>query len=189
MVPAPELKIVKKALLLQNFLFRFFDMKQTGIKNSTATTVFLFATVLCSHTVAGQRDIASPNNDTAYSYSIFDRLSESPAGKGRVTLGGDNLKALINESKTLKKPAIKGCRIRVFRDNSQTARQKAESIKTAIEKSYPSLPVYISHQSPDFYVEAGDFRTPDDAEKMKRKLVFQYPAATLVNVSINFPPL
>ncbi|MDR2466510.1 MAG: hypothetical protein LBD35_03870 [Prevotellaceae bacterium] len=164
-------------------------MKQTGIKNLTATTVYLLATALCSHPVAGQRDIVSPNNDTAYSYNIFDKLSESSAGKGKVTLGGDNLKALVNETKTVKKPAIKGCRIRVFRDNSQTARQKAESIKAAIEKSYPALPVYISHQSPDFYVEAGDFRTPDDAEKMKRRLVFLYPAATLVNVSINFPPL
>ena len=162
-------------------------MKETRIKNSTVTTVFLFATVLCSHTVAGQRDTALPYNDSAY--NVFDKLSEVSAGKGKVTLGGDNLKALINETKTVRKPTVKGCRIRVFRDNSQTARQKAESIKAAIEKSYPSLPVYISHQSPDFYVEAGDFRTPDDAEKMKRKLVFSYPAATLVNVSINFPPL
>jgi hypothetical protein len=126
--------------------------------------------------------------DTLVLYDIFDKLSETSHGGGKVTLAGDDIKSIINDTKNVKKQ-LKGYRIRIFRDNSQTARQKAENIKANIGKEYPSLPIYITHNSPDFHVEVGDFRNHDEAEKTKRTLINSYPEATLVNVNINFPPL
>ncbi|MDR2382975.1 MAG: SPOR domain-containing protein [Prevotellaceae bacterium] len=125
--------------------------------------------------------------DTIASYDIFDKLSET--AEGRVMLGGDDVKSIVNELKTQKSKTLKGWRIRIFRDSNQAASRRAESIRNDIKKTYPRLPVYVTHNSPNFFVEVGDYRTRDDAEKMRRTLIASFPAASLVSVSINFPPL
>jgi hypothetical protein len=134
-----------------------------------------------------QDSIATNPLDTIASYDIFDKLSETT--KGKVILGGDDVKSIINEVKTQKNKPLKGWRIRIFRDSNQAASRKAESIKSDIERTYPGLPVYVTHNSPNFYVEVGDYRTRDDAERMRRTLIATFPAASPVSVSINFPPL
>jgi hypothetical protein len=126
--------------------------------------------------------------DTIISFDIFERLSVYSQNTGKVTLEGDDIKSIINENKVAKK-TLKGYRIRVFKDNTQTARNKAEDTKNNLEKAYPGLPVYRTHQSPNFQIEAGDFRTRDDAEKMLRILLPTYPLARIIIVPINFPPL
>ncbi|MDR2287184.1 MAG: hypothetical protein LBE04_06885 [Prevotellaceae bacterium] len=125
--------------------------------------------------------------DTIMAYDIFDKLSQT--AKGKVILGGDNVKSIINEMKTQKSEPLKGWRIRVFRDRDQGASRRAEAQKNDIEKKYPGLPVYVTHDSPAFYVDVGDYRTTDEAEKMKRILISSIPEASTVLVSINFPPL
>ncbi|MDR2026830.1 MAG: hypothetical protein LBQ01_04625 [Prevotellaceae bacterium] len=127
--------------------------------------------------------------DSIASYDIFVKLSE--AAEGRVILGGDDIKTVINEVKTQKSKSLKGCRIRIFRDSSQGASRRAESAKSNIEKNYPGLPVYVIHDSPNFYVDVGDYRTKDDAEKMKRTLIAAYPdsGVSIFLTDINFPPL
>jgi hypothetical protein len=125
--------------------------------------------------------------DTIISYDIFDKLSAATGG--RVVLGGDNIKTIINEMKTQKSKPLKGFRVRIFRDNNQTASRRAEATKNDVEKTYPGLPVYITHEAPFFYVDVGDYRTQDDAEKMKRTLIPAFSKAAIISVSINFPPL
>lgn len=119
---------------------------------------------------------------------IFEKIA-TPSNNGKVTLGGDNIKSIIAEVKESKKTPLKGFRIRVFMDNSQNARNKAEGTKNRIKNEYPYLPVYVSHISPNFYVDVGDFRTRDDAEKMKNTLKASYPALRIVPTNIKLPPL
>jgi hypothetical protein len=131
--------------------------------------------------------IPSNTLDTIVSYDIFDKLSES--GEGRATLGGDDVRSIISEMKLQKNKSLKGWRIRIFRDRDQAASRRAENIKNNIVKTYPGLPAYVTHNSPIFYVDVGDYRTQDEAEKMRRKLTASFPVASLVSVYINFPPL
>ncbi|MDR1130004.1 MAG: hypothetical protein LBK96_03370 [Prevotellaceae bacterium] len=159
-------------------------------KKKNLSTVILLIGIMLS--VSGkaqsvQDSIITNPLDTIASYDIFDKLSET--GGGRVILGGDDVKSIVNEIKTQKSKPLKGYRIRIFRDSKQAASRKAESIKGEIEKTYSGLPVYVRHDSPTFYVEVGDYRTQEDAEKMKRTLISAFPEARLVSVSINFPPL
>jgi hypothetical protein len=158
-------------------------------KNLLSTLILLIGIML---SVSGQaqdvRDSTVFNPlDTIASYDIFDKLSKS--AEGRVTLGGDDVKSIIDELKTQKSKTLKGYRIRIFRDSNQAASRRAESLKSDIEKTYPGLPVYVTHNSPNFYVEVGDYRTRDEAEKMRRTLIASFPGASLISVSINFPPL
>lgn len=127
------------------------------------------------------------SQDSITSFNIFEKLASS--GEGKVILGGDNVVSVIEETKAMKKTPLKGWRIRIFRDSSQGARNKAERTVSYIKENYPELPAYITHSSPYFYVEVGDYRTRDDAEKMKRTLSASYPVSSLINVSIKLPPL
>jgi hypothetical protein len=159
-------------------------------KKNLLSTLVLLMGIMLSVSVQAQSvgdSIMSNPLDTIASYDIFDKLSETNTGK--VILGGDDVKSIINELKTQKSKTLKGCRIRIFRDSNQAASRRAEGIKNDIEKTYPGLPVYVTHNSPYFYVEVGDYRTKDEAEKMLRTLIVSFPVASLVSVSINFPPL
>jgi hypothetical protein len=125
--------------------------------------------------------------DTIAAYDIFDKLSQS--NEGKVILGGDDVKAVIDAMKTRKGKPLTGYRIRIFRDSKQGASHIAAKYKSDIETTYPGLPVYVTHDSPRFYVEVGDYRTKDEAEKMRRILIATFSGASLVPVPINFPPL
>jgi hypothetical protein len=178
-------EIQKKYLILRrNIVYIYMS------NNKILSTVILLMVIMFS--VSGnaqnvQDSIAMNPLDTISSYDIFDKLSETTEGK--VIFGGDEVKSIINEVKTQKSKPLKGWRIRIFRDSNQAASRKAESIRNDIEKTYPGLPVYVTHNSPNFYVEVGDYRTRDDAEKMRRTLIATFPAASPVSVLINFPPL
>jgi hypothetical protein len=160
-------------------------------KKNFLSTVILLTGVMLSVTGKAQRihdSIINNPLDTIVSYDIFDKLSE-PAGGGKVFFGGDDIKSVINEMKTQKSAPLKGWRIRIFRDSNQAASRRAESTKSEIEKNYPGLPVYVTHKPPTFYVEVGDYRRWDDAEKMRRTLISEHGGASVVPVLINFPPL
>jgi hypothetical protein len=157
------------------------------MKKILLSTGALFVGMLLFVEGKSQDSIASSPLDTIDSFNIFDKLSRS--GEGKVILGGDDVKTIINESKTKKTATLKGWRIRIFRDNSQAASRKAEKIKSEINQTFPKLPVHIKYDSPLFSVEIGDYRTSEDAEKMRRLLLPAYPGASTVPVNINFPPL
>ncbi|MDR1593179.1 MAG: hypothetical protein LBS43_01685 [Prevotellaceae bacterium] len=159
-------------------------------KKKHLSTIILLISIVLS--VAGNAQNVQDSTvfnplDTISAYDIFDKLSQT--GEGKVILGGDDVRTVINGMKTQKNKPLRGYRIRIFRDSNQAASRRAASIKNDIEKTYPGLPVYVTHNSPNFYVEVGDYRTKGEAEKMKRTLLSAFPAASLVSVPINFPPL
>jgi hypothetical protein len=156
------------------------------IKKIVSSGILLLS-ILLSVVAEAQDSLSFKPLDTIASFDIFDKLAET--GEGKVILGGDNVKAIVNDVKIQKPVPLKGWRIRIFRDNSQAASRKAERIKSDIASTFPGLPVYITHNSPNFYVEVGDYRTRDDAEKMRRLLIPAYPGASAVQGTINFPPL
>jgi len=157
------------------------------MKKILLSTVILVFVGMLSIEGKAQDSIASNPLDTIVSFDIFEKLSDRTEGK--VILGGDEIKSIVNESKTKKSAPLKGWRIRIFRDNSQAASRKAESIKNDMNRTFPGLPVYIRYDSPNFYVEVGDYRTRDDAEKMRRLLLPAYRLASPALGNINFPPL
>jgi hypothetical protein len=178
-------KIQKKNLILRpQYCCNYMN------KKNLLSTLVLLAGIMLSVAVKAQNikdSVMTHPLDTIVSYDIFDKLLETAEGK--VILGGDDIRTIISEMKAQKSKPLKGYRIRIFRDSNQAASRRAESIKNNIEKTYPGLPVYVTHNSPNFYVEVGDYRTRDDAEKMRRILIASFPDASPVSVSINFPPL
>ena len=82
---------------------------------------------------------------------------------------------------------IQGYRIRVFYDNSPSARVKSESIEQYLRNQYPETGVYRSFESPNYKVTIGDFRTKEEALKIYNALKGTYPTAYIIKETINYP--
>lgn len=147
--------------------------------------IFTFLLLIITTSLQGQ-DLS----DTVPRFDIFNRLSEKSENGGMVTLNLDErikntMENRFNKSNRL----LKGWRIRIFRDNSQQGKSKAERVVASVKQNYPDLPVYLTYEAPYFYVSVGDYPTRISAEKMKRTLQQTYSVASLIETTIKFPPL
>lgn len=82
---------------------------------------------------------------------------------------------------------ITGYRVRVFLDNSPSARTKSESIEYSLRGQYPEHGVYRSFESPNYKVLIGDFRSKDEALVLFNSLRKTYPTAYIIKDNINYP--
>jgi hypothetical protein len=84
---------------------------------------------------------------------------------------------------------LQGFRVRIFFDNSQSARQRALEAETNFKTQYPDTPTYYTYQNLYFKVAVGDFRTKSEAMHFLRTIVEQYPGAFIIKDFINYPVL
>jgi len=82
-----------------------------------------------------------------------------------------------------------GFTIRVYHDNSQSARTVSENVEATLRRGYPSLPVERSYSNPYFNVTIGNFRTRSDAEKALRAMAPEYQDATIMKTKFKYPAL
>ena len=144
-----------------------------------------FGISICPKAINAQTE---NNNAQIIISDVFKRLSEK--GKGKIVISGDDVSRLIREHIASGKGSLRGCRIRVFRDIRQDSRQRVERVKEIIQREFPGMAVYTQYQSPYWYVDIGDFRSPEEAEKTKRALMNIYSGSSLItNIPINFPAL
>lgn len=80
-----------------------------------------------------------------------------------------------------------GFRVRIFFDNSQTARGGSESAAGRFAALYHGIPVYRTHQNPFFKVTVGDFRTRSEAVELLERVKYSFPSAFIVKETINYP--
>ncbi len=81
---------------------------------------------------------------------------------------------------------------KVYQDNNRTAqgfrilvmntsdRQKAMSTKSVLMRDFPDHKTYLIYQSPHFKIQIGNFRSRNDAEKLRKQIVKIYPSGVIV---------
>ena len=82
---------------------------------------------------------------------------------------------------------LAGYRIRVFNDNSPSARSRSENIENSLIAQFPEVAVYRRFESPNYQVLIGDFRTKDEALRIYNALKGIYPTAYILKETINYP--
>lgn len=97
--------------------------------------------------------------------------------------------ALARQLESNQSRMFNGFRIRVFHDNSQSAREQSSLIEIAFRRAYPLLAVERSYANQFFNVTVGAFRTRSDAEKLLRTLSTRFPQATIVKEKFKYPML
>lgn len=116
-------------------------------------------------------------DSTAYVSIISELKSTSGSGEGRVSVNQSSDIASLLRSYALtsqKNQSMQGYRVRIFRDNSQHARDRMYQVKNVFEERYPEHKAYPSHSNPYFMVTVGNFRTIDEATKFANQLKADY---------------
>lgn len=80
-----------------------------------------------------------------------------------VTQHGD-LAEIVSGMEAVRKPdKISGYRVRIFFDNSQYARERAQHARSRFAELYPGIPVYMNYENPYFKVSVGNCVTNEEA--------------------------
>ncbi|MFP4555953.1 MAG: SPOR domain-containing protein [Bacteroidales bacterium] len=136
--------------------------------------------------------ISAPTASFAQSVGLVEELEEFHPEKGNVSIDQDTLVAqLLNEYyvKNASKPGMQGFRIRIFFDLGQQSRTSSLDVMDEFMENFSGIAVYRTYDSPYYKVSIGDFRTRDEALKLHKKILKEYPKAFIVPEWINFPRL
>jgi len=84
----------------------------------------------------------------------------------------------INEATTRdSRRNVPGYRIQVAKSND---RNQVFAIKTKIYQLYPELKPYLIYQPPNYKLNVGNFKTPEEAEPYLQKLTLDFPSGVFL---------
>lgn len=141
---------------------------------------------------------ATPPVDSSEYVNIVKKIQEQGyMGEGTVRINQSSAitqKLDENASVNRANQTLEGYRIRIYRDNSQSARSRSEEIEARFKERYPDVGVYRWYSNPYFFVTVGDFRTVDEAVRFQSRLTSDYGsdyANTYIGTKekIFFPPI
>lgn len=88
-----------------------------------------------------------------------------------------------------KRDGMEGYRVEIYSSSAMNARQQAQEKKVEFLSEYPDRDVHIQYSAPNFRVRVGDFRTRNEALKLRKMIQRHYPGAFIVPDIIDFPLL
>ncbi|MBR3945767.1 MAG: hypothetical protein IKJ56_01550 [Bacteroidales bacterium] len=139
--------------------------------------VIIFIIAFCSLQMMGQN--ITPSRIKYFSDSCYN---------GKVKVEQDA--ALKNFMETCvglnkKRDGFPGYRVKVFAQNTQDARGRANAIRSAC--SNDDHEAYVTFVEPNFEVHVGDFMTRFEALVLMKDLLPKYPEAYIIKTNIKYP--
>lgn len=121
--------------------------------------------------------------------TILLTVFNSYGQKGDVTIVKDErIDLLIKQRSQIIPPAtspqITGYRIQLIFDSNK---KLIDDSKAKIVSSYPKIDTYVSYNAPHFVLKIGDFRTKQEAEKVRDRLLRDFPTSFVIKETINLP--
>ena len=92
-------------------------------------------------------------------------------------------------TKNEKMDGMEGFRVEIFFSADLDALEQAKNKKVEFLSKFPDYLVHIKYDAPNFKVRVGDFRTKNEALKLKKDIERDYPMAFIVPDKIKFPLL
>jgi len=119
---------------------------------------------------------------TLLSFTIF-----SQTGNVKI-IKDDRIESLIRQKSVIIPPAtlpqINGYRIQLIFDSNK---QIVDDARSKVVASNHHLDTYILYNAPHFVLKVGDFRSKQEAEKVKSSLVRDFPTCFVVKEMVNLP--
>jgi hypothetical protein len=121
-------------------------------------------------------------------FALFS-LSLCIAQKGDVEIIKDpRIDALIKQEGAIVPPAtvpqIGGYRIQLFFDAEKA---QVDEARSKFLNLFPKIDTYVNYTAPNYFLKVGDFRTQNDAEKVKAAVEQLFPTCFIVKEKINLP--
>jgi hypothetical protein len=80
---------------------------------------------------------------------------------------------------------LKGYRVQLFNGS----KAEAQKVRIAFLKAYPDIEIIMTYQTPEYKIQAGNFRTLLEAEQLLNELRSTFKGSFVVKTTIDFPPL
>ena len=139
-------------------------------------------------------------------YAFVDSLVFIPVTAVDTTLAGNSIFTVLPENVSVRQGGlvrnavesrvrqnrgrlVNGYRIRIFFDNSQTARSGSEAALYRFKVQNPGVAAYRSFANPYFKVTVGDYRTKSEALEALASIKAQFPAAFIVKERFKYPAM
>ncbi|MFM7661053.1 MAG: hypothetical protein ACKO6A_00125 [Bacteroidota bacterium] len=113
-------------------------------------------------------------------FSLFFCLASDLSSQVRVIADGRILGLVGGKSGG----SYMGFRLHISFDSEKSV---VESDRKKFISQFPGIDTYFAYRTPYFYLDAGDFRTKEEADELHKKLIRQYPLSTVVKQAINLP--
>ncbi|TNF48658.1 MAG: SPOR domain-containing protein [Bacteroidetes bacterium] len=81
-------------------------------------------------------------------------------------------------------PQMSGYRVQLIFDSNKKI---VDDARSKFISQHPKIDTYISYSAPHFTLKVGDFRSKQDAEKIKDELMRDFPTCFIVKETINLP--
>ena len=124
-------------------------------------------------------------DSTLAGQNIFSVMPENVA----VHQSGAVKSAVEQKSRKSSSQMVSGYRIRIFFDNSQTARGASEAALYRFKVKNPGVSAYRSFVSPYFKVTVGDYRNKSEALAALKTIRRDFPTAFIVRERFRYPSL
>lgn len=135
-----------------------------------------------------------------------DTLSFNPSVLEDSTLSGCSIEGVMPVNVTIKQTfavragldnciernkhrMFNGFRVRIFYDNSQSARSGSEKALADFHEAFPDIAAYRSFTNTYFKVVVGDFRTKIEAQAVLDKIADTFPDALVIKEKFKYPAL
>jgi hypothetical protein len=134
--------------------------------------ILLVAVMLFGATHACGQDIEAFRK----ALSVSDALSGASV---RVSEYGSASDIIYNYDSVKRRTSVQGYRVRIFFDNSQTARNDSAAVQAMFEEQYPSIPTYRVYESPSWIVAVGNCVTVEEALALQNRVKESFDIAFL----------
>jgi hypothetical protein len=111
------------------------------------------------------------------------------AQKGNVSIIKDErIDALIRQKSVIIPPAtapqMQGYRIQLIFDSNK---KTVDDAKSRFVSNHSKIDTYVTYNAPHFILKVGDFRSRQDAEKVREGLIRDFPTSFVIKETINLP--
>lgn len=149
------------------FLHLLADAKSLPMRSSTIALFFL----ALSHWAYAQEPGTPAEPDTLMKEAV-------------VKFHDSRIPNLLKQAKA-GKSTLQGFRVQLYNGN----KADAQKLRAQFVTTYPNMSAYLLYITPEYRVQAGDFRDRFEAEKALHDVIAAFPGAFVVPAEINWPEL
>jgi hypothetical protein len=109
--------------------------------------------------------------------------------KGGIEIHADprietNIKKMGSVSPGTSSPQFSGYRVQLSFDPD---RKTIDADRNRFSAAHPDIETYVTFNAPNFFLKVGDFRSPLEAEKLKDKVISDFPTSFIIKEQVNLP--
>lgn len=116
--------------------------------------------------------------------SLVTAFSQEETDSGAVIIKNEEIEDLIKTRSTYRKITNEGYRIQVYYNSDK---KTVNSKRMKFIKIYREIETFISYDSPNYILRAGDFMNKSEADEVRKKIRKNFPESFVIKTTINIP--